>query len=64
MKYNLQFLGHDGWEPAMELRYAGDVYIEVFNRHSEDFALEVLFWAENAKPGDKYETWCLKLTVL
>ena len=40
----------------VETEYQGDVYIamqDVFG--DEDFAMDMLVWCENAKPGDRYE---------
>ena len=56
MKYRYSFKTDEGTTEWTETVYPGDLYIEMHGVFgSEDFAMEVLAWAEEAKPGERYE---------
>lgn len=55
-RFTIEFNEADGWTTPEYLRFPGDVYIEVQIEYpgNEDYAMELLAWAEQALPGDMY----------
>lgn len=55
-KYLLSYIIDGKKTEPMTLNYDGDIFIEMQEQFgNDDFAFEMLAWAEQAKPGDHYE---------
>lgn len=54
-KFFIRYITNSNVIESQYLKYPGDIYIEINSRfRNEDYAMDLLLWAEQAQPGDRY----------